>query len=302
MFAPADFARAIQLRLRYSPQWNQQKTAETCPCGVLSTTPAASEVHSVGCAACHGIGPATRHNAVRDYMAAFLREHGSTVMVEPVCDTGRADLRVLRLGSNVDRTIDIVISNETCRTYSANRAKERKAKKYKDQDVTTAEACVLGGLRNSFLGVVRELCETSEDRKLLRATISKIIQAVNGKMLCVRHPRKLFEKVINEPCQDDSDCATSSETEALTASQPTPADRLTTTLTNQQTRTQSSVNVHITPPSPVHPLSNRHPLSNPSLTVIASSQASQQTIVSAAASLWSTAEVEELALAAAVGE
>ena len=75
-FVAGDFSRALQLRLRVASPWAQGKTSELCRCGFASNSAQAHESHLVSCALHPGLGPQTRHNAVRDTMARFLRENG----------------------------------------------------------------------------------------------------------------------------------------------------------------------------------------------------------------------------------
>ena len=212
-FKPGDFARAMQLRLGAAAPWDESKTLEVCRCGYASTSAHSHELHLVSCAVHPGLGPHTRHDAVRDAMARYLREHGATVSVEPTVSNGRADLQVIIPDLGVDTTMDFVISGEA----GARSSLAAKLRKYKGQDVVAADATVLGGISGRFSKVISSVTIDSGQRQELRELISKTIQAMNGKILQRRNPQPV---TIN--CSESSDSESQSDDERIEPNQTMP--------------------------------------------------------------------------------
>ena len=197
-FKGLDFTRALQLRIRYAGEWPQQKTMEVCQCGFLSKSPQDSETHLVGCSVHAGLGPSTRHNAVRDAVSTYLREHGATTMKEPQLDRQtRADLHVIIPDLGVDEVVDFVITNETSHSKPTMRsAVARKNKKYDGKNVLIAEATVLGGLGNGFCRFIKAVSQGAGQRHELQEIVLKTIQSLNGKILMRRNPRPLASSLV----------------------------------------------------------------------------------------------------------
>ena len=253
VFKSGDFVRAMQLRLGAAAPWPSTKTLELCRCGVASSTPLSHELHLVSCAVHPGLGPQTRHNAVRNVMAQYLREHGATVSLEPVVANGRADLQVVIPDLGVDTTIDFVISGEV----GAARSIAAKARKYRGQSVVTADATVLGGISGRFSKLIRSVTVDSGQRKELRELLGKTIQAMNGKILQRRLPQPVFQAptsdISSSSDDDDDDGPHRSSNPAHTSSTtyPQPFDPARTSATSYPPPSHNSFHdphCDITPP------------------------------------------------------
>ena len=182
------FARALQLRLRYAPPWGEERVASQCQCGYTSGAPAEEMIHALGCAVRKGMGPSTRHNAVRDVVGKFARERGATVMIEPEVEGGRADITVICPQTATNVTADFTIANTTAKSYVAGAVKKKKDKKYGRQDVIVAEVAVLGGFTQRMTVLTKAVAPDSDERHELEKVISKTVQAMNGEILKVRLP------------------------------------------------------------------------------------------------------------------
>ena len=204
-FRGLEFRRALQLRLRYAGSWAPQKTLELCACGFAAPSPQDFEIHLVGCARHSGLGPSTRHNAVRDTVARWLREHGATISLEPEVGNGRADLQVIVPDIGVDEVVDFVVTNETGFSRpSSEAAVARKNRKYGDRNVLVAEASVLGGMGNGFAKFIKAVTQDAGERRELREIALKTIQALNGKIVLRRNPRPIAESLPADPTDSDS--------------------------------------------------------------------------------------------------
>ena len=177
----SEFAAALRTRLMCH---NKDDTSVTCNCGFVSPSASARDVHVLGCAARRGFGPSTRHNLVRDVVAAIASERGCTVVKEPDLADGRADLAIYAPTLTEPLVVDFTITNTTSSSHpSGAQAEARKKRRYGTSELIVAQADVLGGLSRPFATLISSIATDEDDRAEIATTIAKTIQKGNARII-----------------------------------------------------------------------------------------------------------------------
>jgi hypothetical protein len=218
-----EFATALRCRLLLP-----DSTERTCPCGFEAPSAPDRETHLLGCTHRNGIGPATRHNMLRDLVADLARERGFTTMLEPTLADGRADLALLHPSLPEPMVIDFTVTNTAAMSNPTGaQAEARKKRRYGKRDLVVAQIDVSGGFSQALSNCVKTIATDPDDQRALTQRISKVVQKGNARILLDDRDRRssisLTALNLNTPLRPPKSWSSKREKKARDDNQTTPS-------------------------------------------------------------------------------